>query len=607
LDANVTESFHEAYEFGFDIDTPTDIVQAHMRDQSGVIPKETFGQLLPESRKAWSQLSDDIRVEMEPYKQMAASVPKNLLARHRYVTNQSTTEHGCLGMPHSTGLCSSTLRTMMPLLHLLSQHPCMTPLQPVPLHQLIQHIFGDTHADGESDKLIASVTKQAASQHHEWSQPKAQDIPAADLRKMLSQCQRPDKPSVMINGVEYVVKLNDVMYQVSNHKQTTLPLALIDRGTNGGVAGSDTQLIDKSLCSVHIQGIDNHMIKDFPIGTVGTVVNTQHGEVIAIMHQYAYTGKGGTIHSSGQLEWCGNNVNDHSIKIDGGRQRLTTPDGYIIPIDVRRGLPYITMRPFTDEEFKELPHVLWTSEDDWDPTSLDSVISDHPNGYEAEPSPPLPDPMYDEYGEFRGRVLINQHEWQVHYFDALDTKPGPDNDEFHDALEQFADNPDSVIDLIIYCANRAHYVCDHETVEAAPKFVMTSEPDYGQLRPRLGWLPVDAIKKTFEHTTQLARMPMSTILKKRYKSPNPALNVRPRDEPVATDTIYSDTPAIDCGVTSAQLFVGTKTHTADVYPIKSDKQFVNTLLDNITQRGAPTKLISDRAQVEISERVKQVL
>jgi hypothetical protein len=100
---------------------------------------------------------------------------------------------------------------------------------------------------------------------------------------------------------------------------------------------------------------------------------------------------------------------------------------------------------------------------------------------------------------------------------------------------------------------------------------------------------------------------MSTILKKCYKSLNPALNVRPRDEPVATDTIYSDTPAINCGITSAQLFVGTKTHTADVYPIKSNKQFVNTLLDNIIQRGAPTKLISDCAQVEISEPLKQVL
>jgi hypothetical protein len=63
-DAKVTESFHEAYEFGFDIDTPTESVQAHMRDQSGVIPKETFGQLSPESWKAWSQLSDDVRVDI---------------------------------------------------------------------------------------------------------------------------------------------------------------------------------------------------------------------------------------------------------------------------------------------------------------------------------------------------------------------------------------------------------------------------------------------------------------------------------------------------------------------------------------------------------------
>jgi hypothetical protein len=35
-----------------------------MCDQSRVIPKETFGQLLPESRKAWSQLSDDVWVDI---------------------------------------------------------------------------------------------------------------------------------------------------------------------------------------------------------------------------------------------------------------------------------------------------------------------------------------------------------------------------------------------------------------------------------------------------------------------------------------------------------------------------------------------------------------
>jgi hypothetical protein len=57
--------------------------------------------------------------------------------------------------------------------------------------------------------------------------------------------------------------------------------------------------------------------------------------------------------------------------------------------------------------------------------------------------------MYDEYGEFCGCVLINQCKLQVHYFDALNTKPISD-DEFHNALEQFVDNPDSIINLVVY-------------------------------------------------------------------------------------------------------------------------------------------------------------
>jgi hypothetical protein len=63
-DTNATESFHEAYEFRFDIDTPNDIVQAHMCDLSGVIPKETLRQLSPESWKAWSQLSNEVQVDI---------------------------------------------------------------------------------------------------------------------------------------------------------------------------------------------------------------------------------------------------------------------------------------------------------------------------------------------------------------------------------------------------------------------------------------------------------------------------------------------------------------------------------------------------------------
>jgi len=85
------------------------------------------------------------------------------------------------------------------------------------------------------------------------------------------------------------------------------------------------------------------------------------------------------------------------------------------------------------------------------------------------------------------------------------------------------------------------------------------------------------------------------------------LNVIRRGEPVATDTVYSDTPALGSGVTRAQLFVGLNTHVTDVYPLHTDKQFVNTLEDNIRYRGAMSKMISDSAQVEISGRAKELL
>jgi len=75
---------------------------------------------------------------------------------------------------------------------------------------------------------------------------------------------------------------------------------------------------------------------DIPIATVGGVINTQCGEVIAILHQYAYTGIGTSIHSLAQLEWYKNNVNDKSTKV-GGLQWITTLDGYTTPSILFKG------------------------------------------------------------------------------------------------------------------------------------------------------------------------------------------------------------------------------------------------------------------------------
>ena len=85
-------------------------------------------------------------------------------------------------------------------------------------------------------------------------------------------------------------------------------------------------------------------------------------------------------------------------------------------------------------------------------------------------------------------------------------------------------------------------------------------------------------------------------MRKHFKSRFPDFNITRQSEEVATDTIFSDTPAIDSGVTMAQNFVGKRTLVTYVYPLKPQKQFVNTLEDNIRFRGAMTKLISDYAK-----------
>jgi hypothetical protein len=94
-------------------------------------------------------------------------------------------------------------------------------------------------------------------------------------------------------------------------------------------------------------------------------------------------------------------------------------------------------------------------------------------------------------------------------------------------------------------------------------------------------------------------------LKQHWRLRFPSCDVKRRTEPVATDTAFSDTPGVDCGVTAAQIFVGHESLVSDVYG--TDKEFVNTLVDNIRERGAMDKLISDCAKAEMSERVKKIL
>ena len=77
------------------------------------------------------------------------------------------------------------------------------------------------------------------------------------------------------------------------------------------------------------------------------------------------------------------------------------------------------------------------------------------------------------------------------------------------------------------------------------------------------------------------------------------------NETVATDTIFSDTPAINDGSTMAQFFAGKDTLVCEAHGIKS--QFMNTLYDNIKSRGAMNTIIPDGGKYEISKKVADLL
>jgi hypothetical protein len=251
---------------------------------------------------------------------------------------------------------------------------------------------------------------------------KKKDIHPGDITRVLSQSMAkgaapPARKSVVQDGVTYYAVNQHIQYWASSHRQVRTG-ALIDRDANMGIAGDDVQIINRTGQQVDVQGIDNHQIVDIPIVTAGAVVKTQHGEVIIIMHQYAYTGKGKTIHSSGQLEWYKQEVDDKSIMV-GGKKRINTLDGYVIPLDVNSGLPYVKMRLYTNKEWDSLLHVVLSGDGDWNPSVLDNSLTDNEQWYDAVSD--FPDAMEGSPFDAEGNYM------NLHVFDLFITNSILDN------------------------------------------------------------------------------------------------------------------------------------------------------------------------------------
>ncbi|EEC45589.1 predicted protein [Phaeodactylum tricornutum CCAP 1055/1] len=266
-------------------------------------------------------------------------------------------------------------------------------------------------------------------------------------------------------------------------KSLLLPLPTSKIGANGGLAGSDIKVINKTDRSASITGINNHTLPDLDIVTAAGLVKSQNGPIIVILPQYAHHGKGKTIDSSAQLEYYKNIVEDQSCVL-GGKQRIVTLDEYVNPLHVRQGLAYMDMHPPSDAEFDTLPHVVLTSDVNWDPSIIDNEIDLATDWYDTVqdlPNNPYVEPCFNSIGDYRHRHVAN--------FDICSSP------------EIIARS--TAIDSIL-SSNKHNMV--------------RNERNYEALHTCLCWLSTDTVKKTIVATTQFARKVYSAPMRKHFNN-----------------------------------------------------------------------------------------
>ena len=292
---------------------------------------------------------------------------------------------------------------------------------------------------------------------------------------------------------------------VTKHQSTSARGALVDRGANGGIAGNDVKILSYTDRVINVTGIDNHQLTDIRIGTVAAHTVSQRGPVIIIMHQYAVYQTNRTIHSCVQLEHFKNIVDDRSIKA-GGKQRITTHDGYVFPLDIVNGLPFLKMRIPSDKELNTLPHVILTSDMPFEYSTMDCTISDKPDWYDniSNWHEGILDSPFDLVGEYKH--MDKEYDLNLHLLHDLN----------------YPWDVSSCFDL------DANAAIQH----------LPSKPNYEELRPYFLNAPANVVMHTLDATTQFARHIQSgPEMHKTHRSPFPACNVRRRNEAVATDTV----------------------------------------------------------------------
>ena len=171
----------------------------------------------------------------------------------------------------------------------------------------------------------------------------------------------------------------------------------------GGLVGADVCILERTWRNISVTVIDDHQLTGLDIVTCVALIQTNHGKVNMLMHEYAYYCRGITINSPCQIEWFHNKCDDKSHHV-GGTQVITFLDGHATPLECRSGLMYMSIlgKPI-DQDLGQYPHVLLTNPYEWDLSVLDYALPNthgYPSWAPDQSARHQHDARLDECGNF---------------------------------------------------------------------------------------------------------------------------------------------------------------------------------------------------------------
>jgi len=365
-----------------------------------------------------------------------------------------------------------------------------------------------------------------------------------------------------------------------------------------------------------------------PIGSYDTILTSVNGERAIGRWNQAVENPHSTTTLCSEYQARSNGIvwdsvhKSHVASPDGrrGEQAFYLKPDFKVPLFMQNGLQTFNCAYPTDDDYKTLPVFNVTSPEPWHPQlynddifagvsctidSADDTFFDATTGS---------DEIWHHSSVFSVRNH-SQHktpEPERYFFDPSDTDLP--NQNLGQTVDLSIDwtlasgsllSETSVDDFLNTLDDNTLLARDVSRVQGLHTKHHLTEADAERLRPFLGFAPVERIRKTLLHTTQMAKaanvLPMLRHFAARFKW----FRHRRLREIVCTDTVFSNILDLH-GKSCFQVFFGATSRYLNIYGMNSKRHFPKAMKDLIRNEGIPSVIHSDNAREATSAQIDEI-